>query len=68
MQAGVMGINTIRVYNPIKQSKEKDSEAYFITTWLPALKKLPLPLIHEPWLITDMEQIKCKQINCYNII
>lgn len=57
MQAGVMGINTIRVYNPIKQSKEKDSEAYFITTWIPALKKLPLPLIHEPWLMTDMEQI-----------
>lgn len=57
MQAGVTGINTIRVYNPIKQSKEKDSNGEFITTWIPALKGLPLPFVHEPWLMTDLEQI-----------
>ena len=56
MQAGTTGVNTIRVYNPIKQSLEKDKEAVFIKKWLPELKNLPIHLAHEPWKMTPLEE------------
>lgn len=56
MQAGVLGTNTIRTYNPIKQSQEQDEKGVFIRQWLPELSNLPTPLLHEPWEMTAMEQ------------
>ncbi len=57
MQAGVWGTNTIRIYNPIKQSLEHDKDAIFIKKWLPALANLPIALAHQPWKMTDIEQL-----------
>ncbi len=56
MQSGVTGINTIRIYNPIKNSEEHDEEGVFIKTWIPELQHVPKDCIHEPWKMTSMEQ------------
>lgn len=56
MQAGTTGTNTIRIYNPVKQSKEHDPAGNFIRRWLPELSKVPVPLLHEPWTMSALEQ------------
>jgi deoxyribodipyrimidine photo-lyase len=56
MQSGTTGINTIRIYSPIKNSEEHDSEGIFIKKWLPELAEIPVTQVHEPWKLNMIEQ------------
>lgn len=59
MQAGTTGINTVRIYNPVKQSQDHDPQGVFIKKWVPELEPVEVNHIHEPWKMTLMEQQMC---------
>jgi deoxyribodipyrimidine photo-lyase len=59
MQSGTTGINTLRIYNPVKQSQDQDPHGRFIRCWVPELARVPDAFIHAPWKMTPTEQEAC---------
>ena len=51
MQSGTTGINSIRIYNPVKQGKDHDPHGIFIRKWVPEVSHLDNDCIHNPWLV-----------------
>lgn len=51
MQSGSTSINTIRIYNPVKQGMDHDPEGLFIRHWCPELRAVPAVHLHEPWVL-----------------
>jgi deoxyribodipyrimidine photo-lyase len=51
MQSGTTGINTTRVYNPIKQAQDHDPHGVFVRRWLPYLRHVPDTWLFEPSLM-----------------
>ena len=59
MQAGTTGINTTRVYNPVKQAQDHDPQGIFVRRWCPALRRVPDSWILEPWRMPESVQQAC---------
>ncbi|MEM7687478.1 MAG: FAD-binding domain-containing protein [Pseudomonadota bacterium] len=49
MQSGESGINTLRIYNPIKQGRDHDADGDYIRQWVPELRGCDAKEVHEPW-------------------
>lgn len=47
MQAGQTGINTPRMYNPVKQGIDQDPDGTFTRRWVPELARVPLVELHD---------------------
>lgn len=58
MQSGTTGINTTRVYNPIKQAQDHDPQGHFVRRWLPALRQVPNAWLFQPWLMPEAVQAR----------
>jgi deoxyribodipyrimidine photo-lyase len=59
MQSGTTGINTTRVYNPIKQAQDHDPKGIFVRRWLPHMRRVPDTWLFEPWLMPPEVQRHC---------
>ena len=57
MQSGTTGINTVRIYNPVKQGLDQDPDGIFIRRWVPELGRVPAGFLHQPWLWEGAESI-----------
>ena len=57
MQAGETGINQIRIYNSLTNSLKHDPDAIFLRKWLPELAHLPTPFVHQPELLTPIDEV-----------
>ncbi len=57
MQSGTTGINTLRIYNPVKQSRDQDPDGIFIRRWVPELASLSSDHIHDPWMAPPLLMI-----------
>ncbi len=48
MQSGTTGINTVRIYSPIKQALDQDPQGTFIKRFVPELAALPVEYLARP--------------------
>jgi len=56
MQSGTTGINTLRMYAPVKQSVDQDPVGVFIRRWVPELARVADVFVHEPWRMPTAAQ------------
>ncbi len=49
MQSGTTGMNTVRIYNPVKQGRDQDPRGVFTRRWVPELSSVPDEHLQEPW-------------------
>ncbi|MEO9573972.1 MAG: FAD-binding domain-containing protein [Tateyamaria sp.] len=49
MQSGTTGMNTVRIYNPVKQGRDQDPSGAFTRRWCPELVDVPDAHLQSPW-------------------
>jgi deoxyribodipyrimidine photo-lyase len=58
--AGMTG-GRLNRFNIVKQSKDYDQHGDYVRRWLPELKDVPTQFAHEPWKMTQFQQM---EFNC----
>ena len=58
-QAGVVGTNMLRIYNPRKQVRDNDPDGEFIREWVPELRPLPDEFLDQPEKTPLAVQAEC---------
>ncbi|KAL1529443.1 hypothetical protein AB1Y20_000390 [Prymnesium parvum] len=53
--AGLTG-GRINRFNIVKQSKDYDPDGSYVRHWVPELKDVPAPFVHEPWKLSRQDQ------------
>ena len=53
MQSGLVSHRHIPIYDVMKQGLMRDEEGAFIKAFIPALKKVDIPFIFQPWTLKD---------------
>jgi deoxyribodipyrimidine photo-lyase len=51
MQSGTTGMNTVRIYNPVKQGRDQDPSGAFTRAWVPEVRDVPDRFLQEPWTL-----------------
>ena len=49
MQSGTTGMNQLRIYNPVKQGRDQDTQGVFTRRWVPEVAGLDDRYLQEPW-------------------
>lgn len=57
MQSGTTGINTVRIYNPVKQGMDQDPKGVFTRRWVPELAKIDDRFLQEPWKAENAKDV-----------
>lgn len=57
MQSGTTGINTIRIYNPVKQGYDQDPDGTFVRRWVPELAAIDDRYLQEPWTAPNADTV-----------
>lgn len=62
MQSGTTGINTIRIYSPIKQQWDQDPQGEFVRRYVPELSAVPLEFLADPQKmpLSMQERVGCR--------
>lgn len=58
MQSGTTGINTPRIYNPVKQGQDQDPTGAFTRRWLSELRDVPDAFLQTPWLWPGVQSLE----------
>ncbi|MGR3504064.1 FAD-binding domain-containing protein [Pseudaestuariivita sp.] len=58
MQSGTTGINTLRIYNPMKQGLDQDPTGAFTRRWVPELAEVPDKHLQAPWRWEEVDRLR----------
>jgi deoxyribodipyrimidine photo-lyase len=48
-----------RIFNPVSQGKKFDPDGAYVRRYVPELAQVPPRFLHEPWLLSAADQIRC---------